>query len=285
MRFSNEETKFNIKLIVPIVLLSIALIAGVVFGVQAFQRKRSQDQYEQLAADTNPSQAKDDTQGEPKPSAAQPSAPTQENPYQYLIDRGVPVPEKEVDFAKLKAETNEDIYAWVYIPDTKVDYPVVQHPTDNTYYLNYNLDGSKGYPGCIYTEDYNEKDFSDPHTVLYGHNMKDGSMFAGLHKFEDEVFFEEHPYIYIYTEEGMLVYEIFSARETGDEHLLLSYDFDNARTFQGYLNDIFNTRSLRCNNKEDVEVTWEDRIITLSTCISNKPNNRYLVQGVLLNED
>ena len=69
-----------------------------------------------------------------------------------------------VDFDKLQTETNADIYAWIYIPDTNIDYPVLQHPTDDTRYLNYNIDGSKGYPGCIYTEKANAKDFSDFNT-------------------------------------------------------------------------------------------------------------------------
>ena len=204
---------------------------------------------------------------------------------QALKDMGIPIPEKEVDFADLQANVNKDIYAWIYIPDTLVDYPVVQHPTDNLYYLNYNLDGSKGYPGCIYTEDYNAKDFSDPNTVIYGHNMKNGTMFAGLHKFEDGEYFKEHPYVYIYTEEGLYVYEIFAAYESGSEHILYNNDFTNDYAYSKYLEGIYSLRSMNSNVKEDVEVTTEDRIVTLSTCVANKSDRRYLVQGVLLNED
>ena len=74
------------------------------------------------------------------------------------------------DFGQLH-EQNQDIYAWIVVPGTQVDYPLLQSETDN-YYLDYNLDHSKGYPGCIYTNQCNRKDFSDYNTVLYGHNMK-----------------------------------------------------------------------------------------------------------------
>lgn len=78
---------------------------------------------------------------------------------------GIEIPEKNLDWDSLHEE-NQDIYAWIYVPNTTVDYPILQHPTDNSYYLNYNIDGTKGYPGCIYTEDYNSKDFSDINTVI-----------------------------------------------------------------------------------------------------------------------
>ena len=183
----------------------------------------------------------------------------------------------------LQANTNEDIYAWIYIPDTMIDYPVLQHPTDNTYYLNYNLDGSRGYPGCIYTENYNAKDFSDPVTVMYGHNMKNGSMFAGLHRYGDSEYMDSHPYVYVYTEEKLLVYEIFAAYEYSDKHLLYNKDYTDSAIFAGYLEEIQDVHGMNHVVKEGVEVTEDSRILTMSTCISTKPNNRFLVQGVLLN--
>lgn len=203
---------------------------------------------------------------------------------QALMDMGVPVPEKKVDFEDLKEKVNGDIYAWIYIPDSKVDYPVVQHPSDDLYYLKYNLDGSYGYPGCIYTERYNKKDFRDPVTVIYGHNMKNGTMFAGLHNYEDMGYFREHPYVYIYTPEKMLVYQIFASYEYTNEHLLYGHNYFASSEFQGYIDDVMGYRSMNCNRAEDVEIGLSDHILVLSTCMANKPDNRYLVQGVLLNE-
>ena len=250
-------------------------------------QSRADDEYEKLAEQTNSAAAVQEPVETPSVTAEPTEAPPEEkDPLAILEEMGVPIPEKEVDFADLQENTNGDIYAWIHIPDTKIDYPVLQHPTDNSYYLNHNLDGSRGYPGCIYTEDYNKKDFTDSNTVLYGHNMKNGTMFAGLHKYGDSEYLEEHPYIYIYTEEGLLAYEIFAAYQSGDEHILYAHDgFEDRKVYGKYLEEILNMRSMGSVLKEGAEVTEDSRIITLSTCISGKPDNRFLIQGVLLNGD
>ena len=198
-----------------------------------------------------------------------------------LEELGISMPEKEINFDSLKESVNKDIYAWVYIPDSKIDYPVVQHPTDNEYYLNYNLDGSKGYPGCIYTEDYNKKDFSDRQTVIYGHNMKDGTMFAGLHRFEDENYFNEHPYIYIYTEDDVFVYQIFAAYKFSSTHLILGFDLANDDLYVGYLNSILESREMGRVVDDSVAFDKDSKVLTLSTCVANVPNQRFLVLRLL----
>ncbi len=187
-----------------------------------------------------------------------------------------------VDFAGMW-EVNEDVYAWITVPGTVIDYPILQHATDNTYYLNYNIDGSYGYPGCIYTENMNSKDFTDNNTVIYGHNMKNGTMFAGLHKFEDASFFEKNNTILIYTPEKQLTYTIFAAYVYDDRHLLYSFNFADEAVYANYLNEILNMRSMNANIRGDVGVTAEDKIITLVTCMGNQPDKRLLVQAVLQN--
>lgn len=267
-----------------------AVAAGAVFGVQKYHQHKAQQKLEELTVQngerTDAESGLDkDNQGAGTGAVPQSTAAEEKNPLEELQKQGVPIPEKEVDFEDLQANVNGDIYAWVYIPDTKIDYPVLQHPDNNSYYLKHNLDGSKGYPGCIYTENYNAKDFSDPNTVLYGHNMKNGTMFAGLHKYEDSAYFEEHPYVYIYTPENFYVYEIFAAYEYSNAHLLLNYDLDSEYGFGKYLEEIQNIRSMNYIFKDGLEVTKKNHILTLSTCIADKPDKRYLVQGVLLNED
>ena len=207
---------------------------------------------------------------------------TEEAP-DVLKSLGIEIPEKDIDFAALKEE-NSDVYAWIYVPGTNVDYPVLQHPTDDAYYLEHNMDGSKGLPGCIYSESVNTKDFTDPNTVLYGHNMKNGSMFASLHNFEDQQVFEENPYFYIYTEDKTYVYEIFAAYKYNAIHLIYNFDLTNPEIFQNYLDQIFEIRDMSANIRQDVTVNADNHIVTLSTCVSGEKNMRYLVQGVLLNE-
>lgn len=193
------------------------------------------------------------------------------------------VTERVIDWVALQ-EKNEDVYAWIYIPDTNVDYPIVQHATEPSYYLRRGLDGKKSTAGCIYTQYYNSKDFKDPNTVIYGHNMRNQSMFATLHNFEDNVFFEEHPYIYIYTPEETLVYHVFAAYEFSNAHVLLSFDFNTPECFELYLESVRSIKEMNSHMRDEVVVTVEDHIITLSTCVTGKDDRRWLVQAVLLNE-
>ena len=189
---------------------------------------------------------------------------------------------KDIDFAALKEE-NADIYSWITVPGTVIDYPVVQRADELDYYLNHNLDGSTGYPGCIYTQNLNSTDWMDNNTVIYGHNMKNGSMFAGLHSYRDPEFFEEHPYVYIYTETETRVYQIFAAYEVTDAHLLLTYDTENKDSFGWYLDGIMdNEETLSDHYNKSLDLNSDDKIISLETCISSKPTMRYLVQAVLV---
>lgn len=189
-----------------------------------------------------------------------------------------------VKFEELQA-VNTDIYAWITVPGTVIDYPILQHASDNTYYLMHNIDGSYGYPGCVYTENMNSKNFTDNNTVIYGHNMKNGSMFAQLHKFEDPDFFNENREVLIYLPDEVLHYTIFAAHVYDDRHLLYSFDFTDPEVYQKYLDSIFSTRDMSANIDKDVTVTADDQIITLVTCIGSQPNNRLLVQAVLTDRE
>lgn len=191
----------------------------------------------------------------------------------------------DINFDKLR-EINPDIYAWINIPNTMVNYPVAQYPgDDDSFYLSHNMYGEYSFAGCIYTEKCNKKDFSDPNTVLYGHNMLNGTMFRGLHDFRDKAFFDENPYIYITTADRVLTYEIFSAYEYDDRHLMYSFDFNNKEVFKKYLEYAANPTRAMMYNTRNIKVTADDKIITLSTCLGDVDTSRYLVQGVLINDE
>ncbi len=192
------------------------------------------------------------------------------------------VVERTVDIKNLQEEENSHIYAWITIPNTNVDYPILQHPDKIDYYLKHDTMHNQVVAGSIYTQNYNNKDFNDNLTVIYGHNMKNGTMFKSLHYYEDEVFFKENPYIYIYTETQTRVYQIFGAYEYSDKHLLLNYDMENKKVFEKYLNDLKEKDNLIGIFDWSVDVTGEDKVLTLSTCIGGKPDKRFLVQAKLL---
>lgn len=188
------------------------------------------------------------------------------------------------DFSELR-EQNEDIYAWIIVPGTQVDYPVVQSETDN-YYLDHNLDHSTGYPGCIYSNQCNVKDFSDYNTVLYGHNMKNGSMFGCLHSFEEQEFFNENSEITVYTEEKCLIYEIYAAVKFTDAYIPAYYDTTTADGRDKFLAAVIeeSENSVVSHINENIEILPEDKVITLSTCVKGEDDKRYLVVGVLRDE-
>ena len=177
---------------------------------------------------------------------------------------------------------NPDIYAWITIPGTNVDYPVLQREGDNGYYLNHSVDGAGSIAGAIFTEDYNSKDFTDPNTIIYGHNMKNGSMFRTLHNYSDREFFDNNRDITIYMPDKILHYTIFAAYLYDSRHLMLSFDFKDPDVFRAYLDSVRNIRDMNAFVDTDIPVTEEDKIITLSTCYKGQADRRYLVQAVLV---
>ncbi len=183
-----------------------------------------------------------------------------------------------IDFATLKG-INSELYAWIYVPDTNIDYPVAQHmdPNDQKYYLNYDFYGGGRYAGCIFSEYGTALDFSDPMTILYGHNMLDGSMFGDLHAFGDPEFFSTHPYFFIYTEDRILIYEVFAAYHYDNRHLPTSFNFFDPNVLAQYLSEIRNLHTTVKNIREEAYATADDKILTLSTCISGEREKRMLV--------
>ena len=190
----------------------------------------------------------------------------------------------DVNFTDLW-KINTDIYAWIKIPNTAVDYPVLQTSGDDAFYLEHNIYGQYSFAGCIYSEKVNSKDFSDPNTILYGHNLLNGTMFASLHNFRDPNFFANNEYIYIYMPERTLIYRIFSAYEYDDRHIMYSFNFNDEREFAEYLEYATNPVNSMTYNVRETEVTTDDTILTLSTCMDNIASSRYLVQGVFVKDE
>lgn len=204
-----------------------------------------------------------------------------------LKQLGIEVPKQQPDWNALHEE-NPDIYAWIVVPGTSVDYPVLRHPADDTYYVSHDLEGNSDSAGCIYSERLNRKDFSDFHTVLYGQNREDQTMFSTLHNFEDPASWEGDHYMFVYTEDGILVYKIFAAYEFPAIHLLANFDLSNEYVREQYLKEVFAVDEGDGNValvRHDVEVTPDDHILTLSTHVSDPDRDamyRFLVAGVLV---
>lgn len=272
------QKKLNFYKILCAVLVVVLGIVIAAMWYRNYTQNKAGDIYKDLQSQVN-SASPNVTVADSETETEEDTEPVEED---ILSELGVEIPEKNLDWDVLR-ETNKDIYAWIYIPETNVDYPVLQSETDDEYYLMHNLDGSYGYPGCIFTQLLNSKDFTDYNTVLYGHNMKNGTMFRTLHYYQNEEFFYNNPYIYIYTENGVLVYEIFAAYNAGDEHILNTYDLRTEEGFASYLDTVKEGAYLGGYIRADVEVTTANHIITLSTC-TDQSDERYLVQAVLIND-
>ena len=182
-----------------------------------------------------------------------------------------------VDFEQLW-KINPDIYAWIEIPGTSISYPILQNE-DDSFYFQKDINKKFSTAGSIYTEGtYNEKDFNDPVTLIYGHNMSSGAMFGALQKaYSSKESLKEHEEIVIYLPDKELRYTVFSAVPFDNRHILYNHDFTNKRTFRLFFRDIMCVKSLEAVIPEDRYVDDEDKVIILSTCLASDDRNRYLV--------
>ncbi len=195
-----------------------------------------------------------------------------------------PEPEPEpyvspIDFETLWAQ-NEDIIGWITISDTEIDYPVLQDPEDDSFYLHHDIDGNYSYTGSIYMELANRKDFTDFNTVLYGHNMLYGTMFTQLHKFEDQGFFDKHRTFTLYLPDRELTYTIFAVRRITNDHLLYLYDIQNPEDCSRYIEDCLTQNLAAYPVDKEFSLGTEDRLLTLSTCTGNS-DYRFIVVACL----
>lgn len=190
-----------------------------------------------------------------------------------------------IDFNELK-EINEEIYSWIYVPNTNVDYPVVNPYVSGAdyYYLDHNIYGEYQFSGTIYSETCNTRTYNDPVTVLYGHNMINGSMFQSLHKFEDEDFFNENNTMFVFTEDKLITYLIYSAFDYDDRHILNSFHMDAEEDFLTFVNDTLEPYSIVYNVRPNVTIEKDDKLLVLSTCSNHSSTSRFLVVGVKVSE-
>lgn len=194
------------------------------------------------------------------------------------------LPQNPINFEELQ-NINEDLYAWIKIPNTVIDYPVAQSSNeDDNYYLHHNYMGNYEFAGTIYSQRHNSKYFVERMTVLYGHNMLDGSMFASLHDFSDSEFFEENDTLYIYIPGHILTYKIFAAYDYDDRHIMNSFNFYDDEVYEQYLKDCLNPHATNAIVREGTELTLDSKLITLSTCTNYNSSMRFLVQGVLVDD-
>lgn len=191
-----------------------------------------------------------------------------------LSDNEAEAKQNAVDFAALK-NINADVAGWIRIPDTAVEYPIVQCGDNNTY-LHKTFSGQQNKAGAIFMDTRNQADFSDPNTLIYGHRMKDGFMFAALSQYTQQAFLDGHPAFVIYVPEKQYYCEVISAYVTaaGSEAYTLDFSQDSAA---GFVDFILKNSAVKTN----VTLADSDKIVTLSTCDEQSQDARMVVHARL----
>lgn len=254
-----EKQKFSVPLIIA---LAVCLV---ILGISIWQLsgiyleyKEGTDEYEELLQYVNedlPEEAYGEEQEE---------EPSEEGEEEERLQR--------VSFDELKA-INDEIVGWIEIPGTQISYPMM-HTGDDVYYLNHTFSGNENSAGSIFIETLNSPDFTELHTIIYGHNMKNGSMFAGLKNYTSPSYLVAHPTVYIDLADGTHAYQIFSCYETSADSDSYTIGFAPDEQYEEFL------QKLKSRSAYDtgVDVAVTDSIISLSTC-TRSGENRYLIHA------
>lgn len=176
---------------------------------------------------------------------------------------------------------NKDLYGWISIADTNIDYPIMQG-SDNEYYLNHAYTGDFVPAGSIFADCLNAKNLLDNHNlVLYGHNMSNGAMFNNVGKFLDPAFFDSHPYIVVTTLDGMFTYEVFAVYQTTMDYKYVQTQFATHDDFVVWAQEM---QANSVNVRRGITFDQYDRVLTLSTCTPSGGywRNRYTLQAKLI---
>ena len=189
-------------------------------------------------------------------------------------EKTLPVLKNPIDFTQLLS-VNSDIVGWLRIRALDISYPVVQGK-DNDYYLHRTFEKTDNFAGCLFVNSYNMGDFTDQNTIIYGHNMKNGSMFGKLKNFNDPEVFKKSRYFWIFTPDFIYQYRIFSASVVDKTGLTYQNSFTDDE-FDQFISRAYSNSVV---DNQDVTVTKEDRIVTLSTCTGDD-STRFVVMGKL----
>lgn len=186
--------------------------------------------------------------------------------------------EIDINWDKLKNEA-KNLVGWLYIPNTNISYPLVQDKTSNQYYVRRDYTGKKNSGGSIFLN--KETDIDDKHTIIYGHKMRADIMFHRLPEYAKQDFADSHKYIYIFTENGCQVYQVFSVVYADYWENTYTWDFEdeNNLSFMEYINQEIDNSVIKT---EVTNICESDKIISLSTCSGKTKVNRLVVHGVLI---
>lgn len=249
------------------VILSILIAAGFIYhyGPIFMDYKKSSDLYDGLKDDyTN------DGEDSPEIDALMLNIDHVKNEYAPI----------DVDSEKLQ-DQNPDYLGWIYVPKTDISYPVVKS-ADNVDYLHTDFNRSYSFPGTIFMDCRCKSGILNHHSILYGHNMNNGTMFAGLKSFSDQKYADEHPVFWFITPKYKLLYKVFAVCNSNPydrkQYGVDGENFKNNEEFGEAVNYMLKNSVVKMDT-DPIEDT--DYVMSLSTCTGNS-SVRCIVHGVLL---
>ena len=181
-----------------------------------------------------------------------------------------------VDFDAL-LEINEDCVAWIYIEDTAINYPVVQG-ADNSYYLKHLFDRKWNSAGCIFLDSRVASDMSNRHSIIYGHHMKNGTMFSGLTQYKKQQYYDEHPEALLITPNATYRIEFFAGYVASVEDSAWKIGFESDEEFETWIKEA----KQRSWFESPLSPAVTDRILTLSTCSYEFDNARFVLHAIII---
>ncbi|MGB5824335.1 MAG: class B sortase [Proteocatella sp.] len=211
------------------------------------------------------------------PSISQQASPSASIPL-LQKDSEPEIPKKDnLQMLRELKEKNSDTIAWIEIPGTMIDYPVMQS-ADNKYYLRKTFGREYNILGSIFADYRNAPSFDDQNTVLYGHNMKDGSMFYDITFLKNQDFYDKYNSITVSLDDRILEYTLFSVYEVNKD-----YDYRSPHYDKYHFENLLAELKAKSIIQSDIVPTSEDKILTLSTCSYSFNNARLVAHAVLTN--
>ncbi len=263
---------------IPLILLCIVFL-GITgyFGIRLYREwseyRRGETVYEALAqyVRSEPSPTKEEVamEQETLPSTSTVTIEYEQSPATQPANRPT------VDFESLQA-INPDVIAWIIMEGTNINYPVVQGK-DNSEYLYKLVDGSSNSAGSIFMDYRNHTDFIGRNTVLYGHHMKNETMFAPITNYKKQSFYDEHPTCLILTPEGNYTLEFFAGYVASMNSDAWKLEFESDDEYGAWLEQSVANSTFQSN----ICPTPQDRVVTLSTCSYEYDDARYVLLGIL----
>lgn len=216
----------------------------------------------------------------PTPAAPSPTLTPTSSPTPTPAPTPIPTPEPVVNPYREAFLSNEDMCAWIQIPGTAIDYPVMWTPEDEEYYLYRDFDGSDNKNGCLILDTDSCVDPLTTNLIIHGHNMKSGAMFGRLTDYQEESFYQDHREIILYTEECQRNYEVIAVFRSQvfrkSDNVFKFYKFFQADT-QEEFDDFYNNIKELALYDTGVTAEFGDHFITLSTCVYHVENGRFVV--------